>query len=295
MSRPESNHRLLDRASTDTRLASSARSRVAASLLMGLGCFAQRDLSSYSDGTAPEESASLVSPPAEGPASPGAAPDEAAPAATDGAATAATDTAAMDTAAMDTAAMDTAAMDTASVDETGSADAPLAPAPTNAAEPAASPASSDPSPTPPEPSDATPVTPPPGASASSSCTAAGEFTIPGGDSCYMLGADAFGWQDARDMCQAWGGDLVALDSPEENRELAQRIDANVWIGATDQDAEGTFTWADGTPLRFTRWAADQPNNLEGNENCSELRPFDGRWGDVPCTGDIARQALCERR
>jgi hypothetical protein len=122
----------------------------------------------------------------------------------------------------------------------------------------------------------------------------GGFTIAPTQSCYILADDVFAWQDARDLCQAWGGDLVEIGSFEENGALAGRIGGSVWIGATDQAEEGVFRWAGGAPLVYAGWSFNQPNNLQGNEDCAELRALDQRWSDVPCTDDVSRRALCER-
>jgi hypothetical protein len=80
--------------------------------------------------------------------------------------------------------------------------------------------------------------------------------------------------------------------------LTERVDGSGWIGANDQDAEGMFRWANGAALEFAAWLADladQPNDLGENEDCAELLPFGGNWVDVPCAGELATQALCERR
>jgi hypothetical protein len=159
---------------------------------------------------------------------------------------------------------------------------------------ASSAAGSDPAGSDPGASDDSPTTPAPEVDASPSCATMGGFTIAETGSCYMLGDNVFSWQDARNFCQAWGADLVEIGSLEENTALADRIDGSVWIGATDQDQEGVFRWVGGAPLGYAGWSFNQPNNLQGNEDCTELREVDERWSDVPCTGDIARRALCER-
>jgi hypothetical protein len=143
--------------------------------------------------------------------------------------------------------------------------------------------------------DAAPVAPQPAVDAPDDCAAVGGFKLSVNSACYMLGDTTFAWQDARHFCQAWGGDLVEIGSPEENALVAEHIRGSAWIGATDQDQEGVFRWTGGDPLTgFAVWAAGQPDNLQGDEDCSELRAFDREWRDVPCTGDVARQALCER-
>lgn len=41
--------------------------------------------------------------------------------------------------------------------------------------------------------------------------------------------------------------------------------AYFWIGFTDRDTEGVFTWASGEPVSFTNWAPGEPNNA-GDED-----------------------------
>ncbi|MEO8183197.1 MAG: C-type lectin domain-containing protein [Deltaproteobacteria bacterium] len=171
-------------------------------------------------------------------------------------------------------------MDTAPIEEGNPSDAPLLnPTPL-------SPASAEAATAPPMPAE-------PVVDAAGDCAAVGGFTISETSSCYLLGDTALSWQDARNFCQAWGGDLVEIGSPEENARLFERIEGRVWIGASDRAEEGTFRWAGGALLEYTRWADGQPNNLQGGEDCAELEGFDDQWNDVPCADAIARQAYCE--
>ena len=245
-------------------------------LLACLGCVPQRELSSYGEGAAPElerrpdeEGANPGMSSGSGVPSPAAAPatdddeDEGAPTATPTA-----------------------------VEEAAPSGAPLDPAAMNAA--GSNPAGNDPSGGGPSGSDDEPTPPAPEVDAAASCASMGGFTIAATDSCYMLGDNVFAWQDARNFCQAWGGDLVEIGSFQENAALARSIDGSVWLGATDQEEEGMFRWVGGAPLGYAGWSFNQPNNLQGNEDCAELRSSDERWSDVPCTGDITRRALCER-
>ena len=124
------------------------------------------------------------------------------------------------------------------------------------------------------------------------CAALGGFVLSEASSCYMFGDNVFSWQDARNFCQGWGGDLIAIESPGENTALADRIDRSVWIGAHDGEDEGTFRWARGNLIEYAAWGSGQPDDLGGVEDCVELRA-DNRWNDVACTGEVARRALCE--
>jgi hypothetical protein len=142
----------------------------------------------------------------------------------------------------------------------------------------------------PNPADV-PLVPPDTADASDDCTALDEFTSAGSASCYRLGDATTSWLDARDFCQAWGGDLAEITSVEENNLVAQRSDQDVWLGASDTDEEGNFRWIGGADVEGP-WAFAQPDDYEGREDCVELRAMDDRWNDAPCTTEKA--ALCER-
>lgn len=124
------------------------------------------------------------------------------------------------------------------------------------------------------------------------CSAEGEFPSVDSLSCYRATDAVAGWFGARAACQAWGGDLVVIDSEAEDAFITERLDVEVWIGAHDRDFEGVFVWADGSPVLYTNWDVAQPDNFQGQENCAEKR-VTGFWNDRPCGGE-PQEYLCER-
>jgi len=108
---------------------------------------------------------------------------------------------------------------------------------------------------------------------------------------YLL-LESSSWTDAEAEATALGGHLVTIDDYLE-QEFVERVFANfgdvpraLWIGLSDTAAEGTFTWADGTPLGYTNWDPGEPNNF-GNEDHVLIVPFGlsdpllepGKWSD----------------
>ena len=57
------------------------------------------------------------------------------------------------------------------------------------------------------------------------------------------------FSDARAACEKLGGHLVFLESEDERKFVHQlKGRKTAWIGASDQDEEGTYTWLDGSEI-----------------------------------------------
>ena len=132
----------------------------------------------------------------------------------------------------------------------------------------------------------------PAAASAASCSAPGEFMDDAQQSCYLQGQPAVAWTDARQGCQSWGGELVTIDSPEEDDFLAARLDVTVWIGASDRLQEGRVVGLEGAPLPFTNWASGQPDDFQNREDCVVKQANSGAWNDLPCGSP--RSYVCER-
>ena len=55
-----------------------------------------------------------------------------------------------------------------------------------------------------------------------------------------------------------------------------------WLGGSDSDEEGNWTWTDGTPFNYTKW-----ESYEGaggiKQNCLAIRlSYHGYWYDYEC-------------
>lgn len=129
-------------------------------------------------------------------------------------------------------------------------------------------------------------------SPSLACDGPGDVATEAGG-CYSFVADATSWAAASAACSAWGGALARIESPDEEAFVLQGSSSDTWLGLNDLDAEGAMRWDGGSELgTYRNWAAEQPDDFDGTEDCVELLA-DGRgWNDRPCT-DL-RVYVCER-
>lgn len=105
------------------------------------------------------------------------------------------------------------------------------------------------------------------------------------------------WAVARTACLAQGLDLAKIQDETENQAVSAWIRANGfqarWIGLTDEGQEGTWIWADGTPVGYTNWGIGQPSGGT-SENCvehAEHLTLGDSWNDLSCT--TVRGFICE--
>ncbi|HIL65641.1 MAG TPA: hypothetical protein EYG33_05695, partial [Candidatus Poseidoniales archaeon] len=84
---------------------------------------------------------------------------------------------------------------------------------------------------------------------------------------YLLTASS--WTDAAQVARSLDGFLVTVNDEAEDQWLFDTfatdgdITRHIWIGLTDQNAEGEFRWHDGTPFLYRNWGDGQPD--EGND------------------------------
>uniref|UniRef100_A0AAZ1XN79 C-type lectin domain-containing protein n=1 Tax=Oreochromis aureus TaxID=47969 RepID=A0AAZ1XN79_OREAU len=119
-----------------------------------------------------------------------------------------------------------------------------------------------------------------------------------GGKCYYFSTNFSSWNVSRTECRTKGGDLVKIDSSEEQRFL-QRKTEKFWIGLTDSAVEGKWLWVDGSPLneRLTFWFDGEPNNMpwpdHNGENCAMMGYMEIMlWFDYPCKLTI--RSICEK-
>ncbi len=113
--------------------------------------------------------------------------------------------------------------------------------------------------------------------------------------------------------QQLGAHLVVFNDAAENTAVVAALNASgvissvaaVWVGYTDNQAEGTWVTLDGTPMSYLNWASNEPNNngqgdaccgipdwlggcqtdeawrCQYGEDCAQIYSS-GTWNDLPC-------------
>ncbi|XP_008335870.1 C-type lectin domain family 4 member M-like isoform X2 [Cynoglossus semilaevis] len=113
------------------------------------------------------------------------------------------------------------------------------------------------------------------------------------------------WNDARNFCKKYGGNLATVDTYEKNEVMHRLISHYAdptrhyfqnafWIGLTDIDNEGDWKWMNGQRLIEGYWNDGEPNN-NNNEDCAGVFPKDHlhfkSWNDFPCSTHL--RWICE--
>jgi hypothetical protein len=100
------------------------------------------------------------------------------------------------------------------------------------------------------------------------------------------------WSEARDACAraAPGAHLVTVQSAEEQAFIVSQTYVEFWLGGSDREVEGRFTWIDGQPLGFRGFAVGEPDDPDGTFDCL-LVGRDRGWHDRECGG--AEAYVCE--
>ncbi|XP_047460289.1 hepatic lectin-like [Mugil cephalus] len=131
-----------------------------------------------------------------------------------------------------------------------------------------------------------------------------------GEQCYHFSADKFSWNRGRDECRGRGGDLVKIDSREEQIFLEMRLrdkmmdkEDKFWIGLTDSETEGTWLWVDGSALKtsLSFWSSREPDNWRkedpDGEDCVRMGER-GQGYDLECWFDksckLHHRSICEK-
>uniref|UniRef100_A0A8C1SQ48 C-type lectin domain-containing protein n=1 Tax=Cyprinus carpio TaxID=7962 RepID=A0A8C1SQ48_CYPCA len=87
-------------------------------------------------------------------------------------------------------------------------------------------------------------------------------------SLYYVSTEMKNWTESRRYCTERGADLVIINDSQK-QDLVKKITcgAQTWIGLTDNDVNGTWTWVDGSTLTSGFWRPDEPNGHKRELYC----------------------------
>jgi serine/threonine protein kinase len=85
------------------------------------------------------------------------------------------------------------------------------------------------------------------------------------------------WRMAKKRCEDLKGHLVFIQDQATQDFLNTLTDKPFWGGASDEKKEGEWLWLDGSPMVFSKWGGDQPDNGGGREDFLVVHPES--WND----------------
>ncbi|KAI7810723.1 putative C-type lectin domain family 4 member E [Triplophysa rosa] len=116
-----------------------------------------------------------------------------------------------------------------------------------------------------------------------------------GSCSYFISSEKKNWTDSRRFCRDRGGDLVIINTEEEQKYVSSIVNENVWIGLSDTEKEGNMKWVDNTPVINGFWIPGEPSDHGSNEDCVVISEFSDtfmNWNDLPCSEK--RKWICEK-
>ncbi|CAJ0945357.1 unnamed protein product, partial [Mesorhabditis belari] len=94
------------------------------------------------------------------------------------------------------------------------------------------------------------------------------------------------YKDAVAKCKAIGGVVAKITSSQENDAVWKAMMAygqksGMWIGI-EKKSDGSFVYADGTPITYTKWAPNYYPSTNPANTCAVMDPSSGLWLPVNC-------------
>jgi len=119
--------------------------------------------------------------------------------------------------------------------------------------------------------------------------------------CYLWSKIQLSWAEAETACMKEGGHLASITSKAMNDKISNETKTNhrghtsMWIGGTDSEKEGTWTWSDCSEWKFELWMQVSEGNQPKKYDCVEFFREGVFWGDDDCTRNnyfLCSQKLC---
>ncbi len=103
-----------------------------------------------------------------------------------------------------------------------------------------------------------------------------------GTNCYKFGLVAVTWPECQSTCANLNATMLCVTDATTNAWLwAQTGDASpTWIGLSDIDHDGIYTWVSGCSSTYTNWDYGQPD-LPGDQHYAYFREgHAGKWDNL---------------
>ncbi|XP_070552196.1 C-type mannose receptor 2-like isoform X2 [Ptychodera flava] len=115
--------------------------------------------------------------------------------------------------------------------------------------------------------------------------------------CYILYEKGSTYSDSMGICNQTGGEFfLKIESQAEAdfivSEFVSSKSFHIWLGLTDVEDEGTFTWYDGSGIDFADWDSNNPDDVDGTQDCAYIAKATNKWRDVEC-GVTYIRTVCE--
>ncbi|XP_062301401.1 macrophage mannose receptor 1-like [Scomber scombrus] len=112
---------------------------------------------------------------------------------------------------------------------------------------------------------------------------------------YHLITHQLTWYEAQNYCRVKYTDLATVNNMDDENYLVRTLGSHVtysWIGL-QKGSTDRWMWSDGSgKAQFTKWAEGEPNNVGGNEGCTEMNE-ESEWVDIQC--EDSKRFMCYER